>query len=178
MRTITFSDLSTMETPTGIVPKGVTDKGDYFEIDLTTMGVSESKLLWIPMTPRPQVGKQYTYSIELMCDEGEMNEVYIRPCYRNANGVVVANFNSITTAVTSTWKRYSKVSYKATNEMVNSNLQALQFYFPPAVTRRKLYVRYNIMVQEGDQTSSQVPANQMPKITTDDYISSYFYLYG
>ena len=169
MRTITFSDLSTMGTPTGIVPKGVTDKGDYFEIDLTTMGVSESKLLWIPMTPRPQVGKQYTYSIELMCDEGEMNEVYIRPCYRNANGVVVANFNSITTAVTSTWKRYSKVSYKATNEMVNSNLQALQFYFPPAVTRRKLYVRYNIMVQEGDQTSSQVPANQMPKITTDKW---------
>ena len=169
MRTITFSDLSTMETPTGIVPKGVTDKGDYFEIDLTTMGVSESKLLWVPMTPRPQVGKQYTYSIELMCDEGEMNEVYIRPCYRNANGVVVANFNSITTAVTSTWKRYSKVSYKATNEMVNSNLQALQFYFPPAVTRRKLYVRYNIMVQEGDQTSSQVPANQMPKITTDKW---------
>lgn len=169
MRTITFSDLSTTETPTGIVPKGVTDKGDYFEIDLTTMGVSESKLLWIPMTPRPQVGKQYTYSIELMCDEGEMNEVYIRPCYRNANGVVVANFNSITTAVTSTWKRYSKVSYKATNEMVNSNLQALQFYFPPAVTRRKLYVRYNIMVQEGDQTSSQAPADQMPKITTDKW---------
>ena len=169
MRTITFSDLSTMETPTGRVPKGVTDKGDYFEIDLTTMGVSESKLLWIPMTPRPQVGKQYTYSIELMCDEGEMNEVYIRPCYRNANGVVVANFNSITTTVTSTWKRYSKVSYKATNEMVNSNLQALQFYFPSAVTRRKLYVRYNIMVQEGDQISSQAPANQMSKITTDKW---------
>lgn len=173
MRTITFSDLSTMETPTGRVPAGVTDKGDYFEIDLTTMGVTESKLLWIPMTPRPQVGKQYTYSIELMCDEGEMNEVYIRPCYRNANGVVVANFNSITTAVTSTWKRYSKVSYKATNEMVNSNLQALQFYFPPAVTRRKLYVRYNIMVQEGDQTSSQAPANQMPKVATDDYMFSH-----
>lgn len=169
MRTITFSDLSTMETPTGRVPAGVTDKGDYFEIDLTTMGVTESKLLWIPMTPRPQVGKQYTYSIELMCDEGEMNEVYIRPCYRNANGVVVANFNSITTAVTSTWQRYSKVSYKATDEMVNSTLQALQFYFPPAVTRRKLYVRYNIMVQEGDQTSSQAPANQMPKTTTDKW---------
>lgn len=173
MRTITFSDLSTMETPTGRVPAGVTDKGDYFEIDLTTMGVTESKLLWIPMTPRPQVGKQYTYSIELMCDTGEMSEIYIRPCYRNANGVVVANFNSITTAVTSTWQRYSKVSYIATSEMVNSNLQALQFYFPPAVTRRKLYVRYNIMVQEGDQTSSQAPANQMPKITTDDYTFSY-----
>ena len=169
MRTITFSDLSTMETPTGRVPTGVTDKGDYFEIDLTTMGVTESKLLWVPMTPRPQVGKQYTYSIELMCDTGEMSEIYIRPCYRNANGVVVANFNSITTTVTSTWKRYSKVSYKATNEMVNSNLQALQFYFPPAVTRRKLYVRYNIMVQEGDQTSSQAPANQLSKITTDNW---------
>ena len=169
MRTITFSDLSTMETPTGRVPTGVTDKGDYFEIDLTTMGVTESKLLWVPMTPRPQVGKQYTYSIELMCDTGEMSEIYIRPCYRNANGVVVANFNSITTTVTSTWKRYSKITYKATNEMVNSTLQALQFYFPPAVTRRKLYVRYNIMVQEGDQTSSQAPANQMPKTTTDKW---------
>lgn len=169
MRTITFSDLSTMETPTGTVPTGVTDKGDYFEIDLTTMGVTESKLLWIPMTPRPQVGKIYTYSIELMCDTGEMSEIYIRPCYRNADGVVVANFNSITKAVTSTWQRYSKVSYIATSEMVNSNLQALQFYFPPAVTRRKLYVRYNIMVQEGDQTSSQAPANQMPKTTTDKW---------
>lgn len=50
------------------------------------MGATEVKLLWIPMTPRPQVGKQYTYSIELMCDEGEMNEVYIRPYFRNADG--------------------------------------------------------------------------------------------
>ena len=29
------------------------------------------------------------------------------------------------------------------------------------------------MIQEGDQTSSQAPANQMPKITTDDYMFSY-----
>ena len=169
MRTINFSDLSTKDTPTGIVPTGVTDKGDYFEIDLTTMGVTESKLLWIPMTPRPQLGKQYTYSIELMCDEGEMNEVYIRPCFRNAGGTVSANFDSITKTVTSTWKRYSRITYKTTDEMVKSNLQALQFYFPPAVTRRKLYVRYNMMIQEGDQTSSQAPANQMPKITTDKW---------
>lgn len=169
MRTIVFSDLSTKDTPTGTVPTGVTDKGDYFEIDLTTMGVTESKLLWIPMTPRPQVGKQYTYSIELMCDEGEMNEVYIRPCFRNAGGTISANFDSITKTVTSTWKRYSRITYKATDEMVNSTLQALQFYFPPAVTRRKLYVRYNIMVQEGDQTSSQAPANQLSKITTNKW---------
>lgn len=155
MRTIKFSDLSTMNTPTGTVPTGVTDKGDYFEIDLTTMGVTEAKVLWIPMTPRPQIGKQYTYSIELMCDEGEMNEVYIRPYFRNADGTGGVAFDSITKTVTSTWKRYSRLGGKATDEMVNSTVQALQFYFPPAVTRRKLYIRYNIMVQEGDQTSSQ-----------------------
>jgi chaperonin cofactor prefoldin len=155
MRTITFSDLSTMATPTGTVPKCVTDKGDYFEIDLTTMGVNEVKLLWIPMTPRPQVGKQYTYSIELMCDEGEMNEVYIRPYFRNADGTSGVAFDSITKTVTSTWKRYSRLADKASDNMANSTLQVFQFYFPSAVTRRKLYVRYNIMVQEGDQTSSQ-----------------------
>ncbi|HFK9612573.1 TPA: BppU family phage baseplate upper protein [Enterococcus faecium] len=155
MRTITFSDLSTMATPTGRVPTGVTDKGDYFEIDLTTMGVNEVKLLWIPMAPRPQVGKQYTYSIELMCDEGEMNEVYIRPYFRNADGTSGVAFDSITKTVTSTWKRYSRLAGKASDNMANSTLQVFQFYFPPAVTRRKLYVRYNIMVQEGDQTSSQ-----------------------
>lgn len=155
MRTITFSDLSTMATPTGRVPTGVTDKGDYFEIDLTTMGVNEVKLLWIPMAPRPQVGKQYTYSIELMCDEGEMNEVYIRPYFINADGTSGVFFDSITKTVTSTWKRYSRVTGKASDAMVNSTLQVLQLYFPSAVTRRKLYVRYNIMVQEGDQTSSQ-----------------------
>lgn len=155
MRTITFSDLSTTATPTGRVPTGVTDKGDYFEIDLTTMDVNEIKLLWIPMAPRPQVGKQYTYSIELMCDEGEMNEVYIRPYFRNADGTSGVFFDSITKTVTSTWKRYSRVTGKASDAMVNSTLQVLQLYFPSAVTRRKLYVRYNIMVQEGDQTSSQ-----------------------
>lgn len=155
MRTITFSDLSTMETPTGRVPTGVTDKGDYFEIDLTTMGVNEIKLLWIPMAPRPQLGKQYTYSIELMCDEGEMNEVYIRPYFRNADGTSGVAFDSITKTVTSTWKRYSRLAGKASDSMVNSTLQSFQLYFPSAVTRRKLYVRYNIMVQEGDQTSSQ-----------------------
>lgn len=155
MRTINFSDLSTMNTPTGTVPTGVTDKGDYFEIDFTTMGATEAKVLWIPMTPRPQIGKQYTYSIELMCDEGEMNEVYIRPYFRNADGTGGVIFDSITKTVTSTWKRYSRLGGKATDEMVNSTVQALQFYFPSSVTRRKLYVRYNIMVQEGDQTSSQ-----------------------
>ncbi len=155
MRTIKFSDLSTMNTPTGTVPTGVTDKGDYFEIDLTTMGVTEAKVLWIPMTPRPQSGKQYTYSIELMCDEGEMNEVYIRPYFRNADGTSGVAFDSITKTVTSTWKRYSRLAGKATNDMENSTVQAFQLYFPAAVTRRKLYVRYNIMVQEGDQTSSQ-----------------------
>ncbi|HGF7717847.1 TPA: BppU family phage baseplate upper protein, partial [Enterococcus faecium] len=155
MRTIKFSDLSTMNTPTGTVPTGVTDKGDYFEIDFTTMGSTEAKLLWVPMTPRPQLGKQYTYSIELMCDEGEMNEVYIRPYFRNADGTSGVAFDSITKTVTSTWKRYSRLAGKASDGMVNSTLQSLQFYFPPAVTRRKLYVRYNIMVQEGDQTSSQ-----------------------
>nr|UVX48656.1 MAG: glycerophosphoryl diester phosphodiesterase family protein [Bacteriophage sp.] len=155
MRTIKFSDLSTMNTPTGTVPTGVTDKGDYFEIDLTTMGVTEAKVLWIPMTPRPQSGKQYTYSIELMCDEGEMNEVYIRPYFRNADGTSGVVFDSITKTVTSTWKRYSRLAGKATNDMENSTVQAFQLYFPAAVTRRKLYVRYNIMVQEGDQTSSQ-----------------------
>ncbi|WP_316396480.1 BppU family phage baseplate upper protein [Enterococcus faecium] len=155
MRTITFSDLSTMGTPTGRVPTGVTDKGDYFEIDLTTMGVNEIKLLWIPMAPRPQLGKQYTYSIELMCDEGEMNEVYIRPYFRNADGTSGVAFDSITKTVTSTWKRYSRLAGKASDSMVNSTLQSFQLYFPSAVTRRKLYVRYNIMVQEGDQTSSQ-----------------------
>lgn len=155
MRTIKFSDLSTMNTPTGTVPPGVTDKGDYFEIDLTTIGLSEAKVLWIPMTPRPQVGKQYTYSIELMCDEGEMNEVYIRPYFRDADGTGRVDFDSITKTVTSTWKRYSRFTGKASDSRVNSTVQALQFYFPPEVTRRKLYVRYNIMVQEGDQTSSQ-----------------------
>ena len=155
MRTIKFSDLSTMNTPTGTVPTGVTDKGDYFEIDFTTMGATEVKLLWIPMTPRPQLGKQYTYSIELMCDEGEMNELYIRPYFRNADGTGGVVFDSITKTVTSTWKRYSRLGGKATNDMVNSTVQAFQLYFPSAVTRRKLYVRYNIMVQEGDQTSSQ-----------------------
>lgn len=155
MRTIKFSDLSTLNTPTGTVPTGVTDKGDYFEIDFTTMGVTEAKLLWIPMTPRPQIGKQYTYSIELMCDDGEMNDVYIRPYFRNADGTSGVAFDSITKTVTSTWKRYSRLAGKATNDMVNSTVQAFQLYFPPTVTRRKLYVRYNIMVQEGDQTSSQ-----------------------
>ena len=65
------------------------------------------------------------------------------------------------------WKRVSKV-FTVPTERKDGDYVYLQLS-QTANSKGKLYIRYDMMIQEGDQTSSQAPANQLSKITTDKW---------
>ena len=177
MPTLSYKDISTSWTQANSAPippskEQVIDNGDYFTVDLSKIVGNFG--LYFNNLPRPQVGKEYTWSVEVMSDEPLANNMFfIRPVYINAGGALSAYASPINTGATTNMVRYSRKYTNITNVISNSNCQSLQLYFTKELPRTKVYIRYNMMIQEGDQTSSQVPANQMPKITTDDYTFSY-----
>ena len=177
MPTLSYKDISTSWTQANSAPippskEQVIDNGDYFTVDLSKIVGNFG--LYFNNLPRPQVGKEYTWSVEVMSDEPLANNMFfIRPVYINAGGALSAYASPINTGATTNMVRYSRKYTNITNAISNSNCQSLQLYFTKELPRTKVYIRYNMMIQEGDQISSQAPANQMPKITTDDYMFSH-----
>lgn len=173
MPTLSYKDISTSWTQANSAPippskEQVIDNGDYFTVDLSK--VTGNFGLYFNNLPRPQVGKEYTWSVEVMSDEPLANNMFfIRPVYINAGGMLSAYASPINTGATTNMVRHSRKYTNITDVISNSNCQSLQLYFTKELPRTKVYIRYNIMIQEGDQTSSQAPANQMPKITTDKW---------
>lgn len=176
MPTLSYKDISTSWTQANSAPippskEQVIDNGDYFTVDLSKIVGNFG--LYFNNLPRPQVGKEYTWSVEVMSDEPLANNMFfIRPVYINAGGALSAYASPINTGATTNMVRYSRKYTNITDVISNSNCQSLQLYFTKELPRTKVYIRYNMMIQEGDQISSQALANQMPKITTDDYIFS------
>lgn len=174
MPTLSYKDISTSWTQEHSAPippskEQVVDNGDYFTVDLSK--VTGNFGLYFNNLPRPQAGKEYTWSVEVMSDEPLANNFFfIRPVYVNAGGALSAYASPINTGATTNMVRYSRKYTNITDVISNSNCQSLQLYFTKELPRTKVHIRYNMMIQEGDQTSSQAPANQMPKITTDDYM--------
>lgn len=177
MPTLSYKDISTSWTQANSAPippskEQVIDNGDYFTVDLSKIVGNFG--LYFNNLPRPQVGKEYTWSVEVMSDEPLANNMFfIRPVYINAGGALSAYASPINTGATTNMVRYSRKYTNITDVISNSNCQSLQLYFTKELPRTKVYIRYNMMIQEGDQTSSQAPANQMPKTTTDDYMFSH-----
>lgn len=174
MPTLSYKDISITvgrdlnSTPIPPSKEQVIDNGDYFTVDLSK--VTGNFGLYFNNLPRPQAGKEYTWSVEVMSDEPLANNFFfIRPVYDNANGVLSAYGSPINTGATTNMIRYSRKYTNITDVISNSTCQSLQLYFTKELPRTKVYIRYNMMIQEGDQTSSQAPANQMPKTTTDKW---------
>lgn len=173
MPTLSYKDISTSWTQANSAPippskEQVIDNGDYFTVDLSKIVGNFG--LYFNNLPRPQVGKEYTWSVEVMSDEPLANNMFfIRPVYINAGGALSAYASPINTGATTNMVRHSRKYTNITNAISNSNCQSLQLYFTKELPRTKVYIRYNMMIQEGDQTSSQAPANQMPKTTTDKW---------
>lgn len=173
MPTLSYNDISTSWTQEQSAPippstEQVIDNGDYFTVDLSK--VTGNFGLYFNNLPRPQVGKEYTWSIEVMSDEPLANNMFfIRPVYINAGGALSAYASPINIGATTNMVRYSRKYTNITDVISNSNCQSLQLYFTKELPRTKVYIRYNMMIQEGDQTSSQAPANQLSKITTNKW---------
>ena len=177
MPTLSYKDISTSWTQEHSAPippskEQVVDNGDYFTVDLSK--VTGNFGLYFNNLPRPQAGKEYTWSVEVMSDEPLPNNMFfIRPVYVNEGGALSAYASPINNGATTNMVRYSRKYTNITNVISNSNCQSLQLYFTKELPRTKVHIRYNMMIQEGDQTSSQAPANQIPKLTTDDYMFSH-----
>lgn len=150
---------------------------DYIIVDATDpSAVDVGRNVYIPNISRLTKGKQYTLSVTMMVDNDFDAGVYSynqtavhytvqsngtpeRPMIIRPNKTMVNQ-----------WQRVS-VKFTVPTSIKDGDFCFLHFYEGSKVTG-KWYIRNDIMIQEGDQTQNQSPANQMPKIITDDYIFS------
>ena len=157
----------------------IKDYGDYFVIDANdASAVGTSRNCFVPFVTRLTKGKTYTLSVSMMYDDEFADSkgysssplnytIYTsNPAGSNAPGGILPSAD-----MRNQWKRVSKV-FTVPADQKDGDYVYLQLW-QDAKVKGKLYIRYDIMIQEGDQTSSQAPANQMPKITTDDYMFSH-----
>lgn len=151
---------------------------DYIIVDATDpSAVNVGRNVYIPNITRLTKGKQYTLSVSMMVDdEFDLSETsYNQSAVHytiQSNGTperpMIIRPNK---TMVNQWQRVS-VKFTVPTSINDGDYCFLHFYEGSGVTG-KWYIRNDIMIQEGDQTSSQVPANQMPKITTDDYMFSH-----
>lgn len=177
--TLDYSKLSkngsALQTPLPYIK----DYGDYFVLDSNdTSAVGTSRNCFVPFLTRLTKGKTYTLSVSMMVDDEFANNqsYYKSPLYYTIYTVNPAASDRLATIYPTAdmhnqWKRVSKV-FTVPADQKDGDYIYLQLY-QLADVKGKLYVRYDMMIQEGDQTSSQAPANQMPKVATDDYMFSH-----
>lgn len=157
----------------------IKDYGDYFVLDANdASAVGTSRNCFVPFVTRLTKGKTYTLSVSMMFDDefadskGYSSSPLNYTIYTNnpAGSYAPGGINP-SADMRNQWKRVSKV-FTMPSDQKDGDYIYLQLW-QDAKVKGKLYVRYDIMIQEGDQTSFQAPANQMPKITTDDYLFSH-----
>ena len=151
----------------------IKDYGDYFVLDRDdpSIAVGSSASVFIPNITRLTKGKTYTLSVSIMVNN-EFGTNYgntsIQYCVATSTGTqrlvtLTPNQNAV-----NNWVRVSKTFTIPSNFSDGNFAPFLQLY-QGDTGKGKVYVRYDMMIQEGDQTSSQAPANQLSKITTDNW---------
>lgn len=173
--TLDYSKLSSVTTSIQPLLPYVKDYGDYFVVDGNDPSIiGKDRSVLVPFIPRLTKGKTYTISVSMMFDD-EFADTQSYPSsplyytiYTNNPPTSDRPVGIYPSAdMRNQWKRVSKV-FTVPADQKDGDYIYLQLY-QAARVKGKLYVRYDIMIQEGDQTSSQAPANQMPKITTDKW---------
>ena len=173
--TLDYSKLSkngsAVQTPLSYIK----DYGDYFVLDANDASADgTSRNCFVPFLTRLTKGKTYTLSVSMMVDDefADNQGYYKSPLYYTIYTVNPAASDRLATIyqtaeMRNQWKRVSKV-FTVPADQKDGDYIYLQLY-QVAGTKGKLYVRYDMMIQEGDQTSSQAPANQLSKVTTDKW---------
>lgn len=154
---LSYSDISTSWTQEGSAPippdkNWVTDNGDSFTVDLSKFTGNFG--LYFNNLPRPLVGKNYAWSIELKSEEPLAGNVFfVRPVYVNEGGALATYAKPINTGATTEMTRYSTTYTKITDVISNSKCQSLQIYFPKELPRTKVTIKYNVKVEQVPSTS-------------------------
>ncbi|MFB5230500.1 BppU family phage baseplate upper protein [Enterococcus faecium] len=161
--TLDYSKLSTKASALQTPPPYIKDYGDYFVVDGNDASiVGKDRSLLVPFITRLTKGKTYTISVSMMFDDefAETNSYSSSALYYTiytANPPTSDRPVGIypTADMRNQWKRVSKVFTVPENQKDGDYIY-LQLWQAASV-KGKLYVRYDMMIQEGDQTSSQAP---------------------
>ena len=148
---------------------------DYIMIDANDPSATNvGRNVYIPNVTRLEKGKQYTLSVSMMVDEdfhnGGANSYNQSAVHYTIDTSVTPQRPMIirpNPTMLNSWQRVS-VKFTVPSSMGDGQYIYIHFYEGSTVTG-KWYIKNDIMIQEGDQTSSQAPANQLSKITTDNW---------
>lgn len=175
--TLDYSKLSRSTSVLAPPASYIKDYGDYFVLDANDeSAVGRDRNCFIPFVTRLNKGKTYTISVSMMFDdEFADNQGYARsllsytiytnnPATSDRPVVIYPSAD-----MRNQWKRVSKV-FTVPADQKDGDYVYLQLY-QTVGTKGKLYVRYDMMIQEGDQTSSQATAWK-PNLLDEPYYLS------
>lgn len=161
LHTLDYSKLSKSNVLLSPPSSYIKDYGDYFILDSNdASAVGRDRNCFVPLVTRLTKGKTYTISVSMMFDDefadnqGYTSSLLSYTVYTNnpaTSDRPVVIYPSAD--MRNQWKRISKV-FTVPADQKDGDYVYLQLY-QTAGSKGKLYVRYDIMIQEGDQTSSQ-----------------------
>ena len=179
--TIDYSKLSTNNYSFSPPAPYIKDYDDYFVLDAADVSANGiAKNCFVPFVTRLTKGKTYTLSVSMMVDDefAENNNftstVLHHSIYTSKYGDTPASTNRLvyinpSADMRNQWQRVSKV-FTVPAGQKDGDYVYLQLY-QTADSKGKLYVRYDMMIQEGDQTSSQATAWK-PNLLDEPYCLS------
>ena len=161
LHTLDYSKLSSVTTSIQPLLPYVKDYGDYFVIDGNDPSIAgKDRSVLVPHVTRLTNGKTYTLSVSMMADDEFADS---QGYYSSPLNYTIFTQNPATSDrpveiypsadMHNQWKRVSKVFTVPADQKDGDHIY-LQLYQASSV-KGKLYVRYDMMIQEGDQTSSQ-----------------------
>ncbi|WP_375319636.1 BppU family phage baseplate upper protein [Enterococcus faecium] len=155
----------------------IKDYGDYFVLDANdASAVGTARNCFVPFVTRLTKGKTYTLSVSMMIDDefADSQSYASSPLnytiYTNNPAKADRPVDIYPSAdMRNQWKRVSKV-FTMPVDQKDGDYIFLQWW-QGAEVKGKLYVRYDIMIQEGDQTSSQTAAWRPNLLDAPYYLS-------
>ncbi|PQF79148.1 hypothetical protein CUS72_01865 [Enterococcus faecium] len=177
LHTLDYSKLSKSNVLLSPPSSYIKDYGDYFILDSNdASAVGRDRNCFVPLVTRLNKGKTYTISVSMMYDDefadnqGYTSSLLSYTIYTNnpaTSDRPVVIYPSAD--MRNQWKRISKVFTVPANQ-TDGDYVYLQLYQTAGV-KGKLYIRYDMMIQEGDQTSSQATAWKPNLLDAPYYLS-------
>lgn len=161
LHTLDYSKLSRASQNIQAPYAYIKDYGDYFVLDRDdpSIAVGSSASVFIPNITRLTKGKTYTLSVSIMVND-EFGTYYgntsIQYCVATSTGTqrlatLTPNQNAV-----NNWVRVSK-TFTIPSDFSDGNFAPFLQLYQGDTGKGKLYIRYDMMIQEGDQTSSKAP---------------------
>lgn len=153
----------------------IKDYGDYFVLDRDDPSISagSSASVFIPNITRLTKGKMYTLSVSMMVNSEFGTDYGTSVLYYSVTtstgtkrlAALTLNQNAV-----NNWVRVSK-TFTIPSDFPDGDYAPFLQLYQNTQGKGKLYIRYDMMIQEGDQTSSQATAWKPNLLDAPYYLS-------